>query len=57
MTKKAMTVAELKNILNRLSDDCTVKLSIHYDNCEHMQNLNDFYVFNNWLILSGGNKE
>ena len=53
MTEKRITVAELKEWLNGVNDDCIVRLAVIYDNCEHIQNLNDVYVWNNWLILYG----
>lgn len=53
MTEKAMTVKELKEWLNGVSEDMNIKLSITYDNCEHIQNLNDVYVEGIWLYLRG----
>ena len=53
MTEKAMTVKELKEWLNGVSEDMNIKLSITYDNCEHIQNLNDVYAEGIWLYLIG----
>lgn len=57
MTKKSTTVAELKEWLNGLSDDFIVRVSVVYDNCEHVQNLNDVYVYGNQVTLTGNVKE
>ena len=53
MTK--ITVGELIKELLKLPSDKTVKLSVNYDNCDHMQDLNCVYFDDgiSWIVLSG----
>ena len=53
MSEKTMTVKELKERLNGVSENMNIKLSITYDNCEHVQKLNDVYIQGIWLYLIG----
>ena len=53
MTK--ITVGELIKELSRLPSDKTVKLSVNYDHCDHMQNLTEVYCYEkiDWIVLKG----
>ena len=53
MTK--ITVRELIKELLELPLDKTVKLSVNYDNCDHMQDLKCAYHDKgiSWIVLSG----
>lgn len=50
-----MKVKDLKETLNELSDDLEVKLSVTYDNCDHVQKLKCVYFDEgiSWIVLSG----
>lgn len=62
MTEKRVTVKELSDYLLDLIKegygDNTVELSINYDNCDHIQPLNEVYVcrdckYIDWITLRG----
>lgn len=54
MTK--ITVGELIKELMKLPVDKTVKLSVTYDNCDHVQTLKRAYYDKSisWIVLQGG---
>lgn len=62
MTEKRVTVKELSDYLLDLIKegygDNTVELSINYDNCDHIQPLNEVHVcrdckYIDWITLRG----
>jgi hypothetical protein len=53
-----MNVGELKRQLEKVPDDLTVELMIHYDNAWHIQGLHNCDIastsYNNeWIVLKG----
>ena len=59
MTKKGMSVEELYKVLAILihqgDGDKTVTLSVCYDNCDHLQDLQSVHNYEgiDWIILNG----
>ena len=51
--EKRVTVKELKEMLNGVGDDFWLKVSVTYDDCDHIQNFQDVYVDGSWLVLCG----
>ena len=51
-----MDVDELIKELEKLPKNLTVKLSVNYDHCDHIQNLKEVYHYNEtpWVVLKGG---
>ena len=60
MTEKRFTVKELCSYLLDLIEEGhggkTVRLSVNYDHCDHVQNLRDIHCFDtlDWITLTGG---
>ena len=54
MTEK-LTVFELIKQLQKYPMTQEVKLSVNYDDCEHIQDLRSIYSYDEmgWLVLSG----
>ena len=52
---KSLTVGELIKELSKLPQDKTVKLSVNYDHCDHVQTLKRAYYDEgiSWIVLSG----
>ena len=50
-----ISVKRLKELLEPLNDDLIVKVSVNYDNCDHIQNLKHVDVFDSipWITLRG----
>lgn len=59
MTKKQISVRELASYLLDLIEnghgDKIVKLSVEWDNCDHIQDLHEIYCFDgvDWVTLTG----
>lgn len=57
---EGMTVNDLIKKLEKLDKDKPVKVSVNYDNCDHIQKLGSVYDFNDsyfdkgWITLIGG---
>lgn len=58
MTEKQFTVEKLIKELEKLPKHHTVELSVHYDNCHHVQPLSEIYSseskYIEWIVLIGG---
>ena len=45
---------ELKKLVEKGDGDKPIKLSVNWDNCEHMKNLRAFSEnYGNWILLMG----
>ena len=45
---------ELKKLIEKGDGDKPVKLSVNWDNCDHLQNLRAFSEdYGNWILLMG----
>ena len=57
MSKEGMTVGELIEHLKELPQQFKVKISVHYDDCEHIQDLRGVYSLMSsdidWILLRG----
>lgn len=57
MTDKGMTIGELIKELEKLPKHLTVKLSVNYDDCNHIQPLGRVYSLRSadidWILLIG----
>lgn len=53
-----LTVGELIYELERFDKDKPIRISVIYDDCEHIQYLKDLYEFDSngggWVTLTGG---
>ena len=52
-------VSHLLDLIETGNGDKKVRVSVTYDNCEHIQELKDVYCFDeiSWITLRGGTKE
>lgn len=54
---RVCTVGDLIRDLEKIPEDYIVRVSVAYDDCEHIQYLNTIYTFkgcgNGWVTLSG----
>ena len=50
--------SHLLDLIETGNGDKKVRVSVTYDNCEHIQDLKDVYCFDeiNWITLRGGTK-
>lgn len=50
-----MNIGDLKKILEQLPDDLKVRVSVNYDTCDHIQDLEyvDFFDEIPWITLRG----
>ena len=50
-----MNAGELIKILEKLPDETKIRLSVFYDNCEHLQDMGNYFYFEdgNYILLRG----